>query len=115
MNATIEPAAPAPTSSKRRKVLLLIALIFIVLGALWAAYWILVLSKREQTDDAYVNGNKVVISAQVSGTVVAVLTDDTQLVTAGQVLARLDPTDAETSLNRAASALGQSVRQVRVE
>jgi membrane fusion protein (multidrug efflux system) len=115
MNATIEPAAPEPNSSKRRNVLLLIALIFIVLGVLWAAYWILVLSKREQTDDAYVNGNKVVISAQVSGTVVAVLTDDTQLVTAGQVLVRLDPTDAETSLNRAASALGQSVRQVRVE
>src|ERR1700734_1251331 len=115
MNATIEPAAPAPNSSKRRNVLLLIALIFIVLGALWAAYWVLVLSKREETDDAYVNGNKVVISAQVSGTVIAVLTDDTQLVKAGQVLVRLDPTDAETSLNRAASALGQSVRQVRVE
>jgi membrane fusion protein (multidrug efflux system) len=115
MNATIEPAAPAPTSSRRRKVLLLIALIFIVLGALWAAYWVLVLSKREETDDAYVNGNKVVISAQVSGTVIAVLTDDTQLVKAGQVLVRLDPTDAETSLNRAAGALGQSVRQVRVE
>jgi membrane fusion protein, multidrug efflux system len=111
MNATIEPAAP--TSSKRRNVLLLIALIFIVLGALWAAYWILVLSKREQTDDAYVNGNKVVISAQISGTVIAVLTDDTQLVKAGQVLVRLDPIDAETALNRAASALAQTVRQVR--
>jgi membrane fusion protein (multidrug efflux system) len=115
MNATIEPAAPAATSSRRRKVLLLIALIFIVLGVLWAVYWVLVLSKREETDDAYVNGNKVVISAQVSGTVIAVLTDDTQLVKAGQVLVRLDPTDAETSLNRAAGALGQSVRQVRVE
>jgi membrane fusion protein, multidrug efflux system len=111
MNANIEPAAP--TSSKRRNVLLLIALIFIVLGALWAAYWILVLSKREQTDDAYVNGNKVVISAQISGTVIAVLTDDTQLVKAGQVLVRLDPIDAETALNRAASALAQTVRQVR--
>jgi membrane fusion protein (multidrug efflux system) len=113
MNATIEPSAPAPPSSKRRNVLLLIALIFIVLGALWAAYWVLVLSKREQTDDAYVNGNKVVISAQISGTVIAVLTDDTQLVKAGQVLVRLDPIDAETALNRAASALAQTVRQVR--
>jgi membrane fusion protein, multidrug efflux system len=113
MNAIIEPAASAPTSSRRRNVLLLIALIFIVLGALWAAYWILVLSKREQTDDAYVNGNKVVISAQISGTVIAVLTDDTQLVKAGQVLVRLDPIDAETALNRAASALAQTVRQVR--
>src|ERR1700733_16193261 len=111
MNATIEPAPPAPNSSKRRNILLLIALIFIVLGALWAAYWILVLSKREKTDDAYVNGNRVVISAQVSGTVVAVLADDTQLVKAGQVLVQLDPIDAQTALSRAASALAQSVRQ----
>ncbi len=69
MNANVAPAAPAPANGKRTKILLLIALIFIVLGVLWAAYWVLVLSKREQTDDAYVNGNKVVISAQVSGTV----------------------------------------------
>jgi membrane fusion protein (multidrug efflux system) len=80
---------------------------------LWGLFWLLVLSKRERTDDAYVNGNKVVISAQVSGTVIAVLTDDTQLVKAGQVLVRLDPIDAATGLARSASALGQGVRQVR--
>src|SRR5580700_9564470 len=115
MNATVETAAPAPANGKRTKILLLIALIFIVLGLLWAAYWVLVLSKREQTDDAYVNGNKVVISAQISGTVIAVLADDTQLVKAGQALVRLDPIDAETALSRTASALAQSVRQVRQE
>jgi membrane fusion protein (multidrug efflux system) len=109
------PPAGAPANGKRTKILLLIALIFIVLGALWAAYWVLILSKREQTDDAYVNGNKVVISAQISGTVIAVLADDTQLVNAGQVLVRLDPIDAETALSRSASALAQSVRQVRQE
>ncbi len=117
MNANAAPAAPPaePTPGKRIKILGLIALIFIVLGALWAAYWILVLSKREQTDDAYVNGNKVVISAQVSGTVIAVLADDTQLVKAGQVLVRLDPIDAQVALSRTASALAQTVRQVRQE
>ncbi len=115
MNANVAPAAPAPANGKRTKILLLIAVIFIVLGLLWTAYWVLVLSKREQTDDAYVNGNKVVISAQISGTVVAVLADDTQLAKAGQVLVRLDPVDADTSLNRAASALAQAVRQVRQE
>jgi membrane fusion protein (multidrug efflux system) len=113
MNANIEPAAPAGASDKRRRVLALIALIFLVLGALWAAYWVLFLSTREQTDDAYVNGNKVVISAQISGTVIAVLTDDTQLVKAGQVLVRLDPIDAQTALDRASSALAQAVREVR--
>ncbi len=115
MNANVEPAAPAPTNGNRTKILLIIALVFIVLGALWAAYWVLVLSKRERTDDAYVNGNKVVISAQVSGTVIAVQADDTQLVKAGQVLVRLDPIDAQTSLSRMASALAQTVRQVRQE
>jgi membrane fusion protein (multidrug efflux system) len=113
MSANIESPATNPTNGKRRRILLLIAVIFIVLGALWAAYWILVLAKREKTDDAYVNGNKVVISAQVSGTVIAVLADDTQLVKAGQVLVKLDPIDAQTALSRAASALAQTVRQVR--
>jgi membrane fusion protein (multidrug efflux system) len=113
MNATIESSTANPSNGKRRRILLLIAAIFICIGVLWGAYWLLVLSKREKTDDAYVNGNRVVISAQVSGTVVAVLADDTQLVTAGQTLVKLDPTDAQTALSRAASALAQTVRQVR--
>ena len=113
MNANIESAPANPPNGKRRRILLLIAAIFIGIGLLWAAYWVLVLSKREKTDDAYINGNRVVISAQVSGTVIAVLADDTQLVNAGQVLVKLDPTDAQTALSRAANALAQTVRQVR--
>ena len=113
MNVNIDSAATNPSNGKRRRILLLIGLIFIVIGALWAAYWVLVLAKREKTDDAYVNGNRVVISAQVSGTVIAVLADDTQLVNVGQVLVKLDPIDAQTALSRAASALAQTVRQVR--
>ena len=112
MSAVIETESEAP-AVKRRRLLIIIALIFVVIGVLWGLFWALVLSKRERTDDAYVNGNKVVISPQVSGTVVAVLTDDTQFVKAGQVLVRMDPVDAETALARSASALGQSVRQVR--
>ena len=113
MNANLDSSATNPSNGKRRRILLLIALIFIVIGASWAAYWVLVLAKREKTDDAYVNGNRVVISAQVSGTVIAVLADDTQLVNAGQVLVKLDPIDAQTALSRSASALAQTVRQVR--
>jgi membrane fusion protein, multidrug efflux system len=113
MNATVEPSVSAPSNGKRGRILPLIAVIFIVIGALWAVYWVLVLSKRERTDDSYVNGNRVVISAQIAGTVVAVLADDTQLVKAGQVLVKLDPIDAATALSRSANALVQAVRQVR--
>jgi len=113
MSANIDTATPAPANGKRRTIMILIALGFIGLGVLWALYWYFVLSQRERTDDAYVNGHQVVVSAQVSGTVVGVLADDTQLVRAGQVLVRLDPTDAATNLSRAASNLAQTVRQVR--
>jgi len=113
--AVIPATAETPTNGNRRKILLIIAAAFIVVGLLWTLYWVLVLSKRERTDDAYVNGNKVVISAQVPGTVIAVLADDTQLVKAGQVLVRMDPIDAQTGLSRTASALAQTVRQVRQE
>ena len=113
MNAAIDTAPQAP--SRRRRVLSSIALAFIGIGLLWGLYWFLVLSRRERTDDAYVNGNKVVISSQIAGTVVAVLADDTQLVKAGQVLVRLDPIDAQTALARSASVLAQTVRQVRQE
>jgi membrane fusion protein (multidrug efflux system) len=114
MNAAVDTAPEVPRG-KRRRILTIIAVVFFVIGLLWGLFWFFVLAERERTDDAYVNGNKVVISSQVSGTVVAVLTDDTQLVTAGQVLVRLDPIDAQTALARSASALGQTVRQVRQE
>ena len=106
-------AQTSPENGKRRRVMTLMAVVFVVLGLVWLAYWFLVLSTREETDDSYVNGNKVIVSAQISGTVVSVLTDDTQLVEAGQILVRLDPVDAETNLSRGASALAASVRQVR--
>ena len=47
------------------------------------------------------------------GTVVAILADDTQHVEAGQVLVKLDGTDADVRLQQARSALAQAVRSVR--
>ena len=108
-----EAAAAAPTNGKRRRILTIVAAVFLVIGVLWFALWYIVLSEREKTDDAYVNGDQVTVTSQIAGTVVGVFTSNTQLVNAGQVLVKLDPTDAETALNRAAGALAQSVRQVR--
>ena len=104
---------PANGHGKRRIILVVIAAVFLLAGLGWYLLWLFVFSQREVTDDAYVNGNQVVVSAQVAGTVIAVLADDTQLVDAGQVLIRLDPTDAEVALAKAKSALANAVRQVR--
>ena len=100
-------------NGKRRRLLLTIAAIFVVAGILWFVLWWFVFSLREVTDDAYVNGNQVIVSSQVPGTVTEILTDDTQRVDAGQVLVKLDPTDADLALAKAQSSLAQAVRQVR--
>ena len=113
MNAIIDNQPVPDTSGNRNKILWIIAGVFVALGVLWWIWWLLVLSVRETTDDAYVDGDKVIISSQVPGTVVAIAAQNTQLVNAGQVLVQLDPTDAASQLDRAGSALAQSVRQVR--
>ena len=103
----------AKNPAKRRKTLLIMLLAFVLIGVIWILLWALVFSKRVTTDNAYVGGNQVAISAQVSGTVVAILADDTQHVDAGQVLVKLDNTDADVRLSQTRSALAQAVRQVR--
>jgi len=98
---------------KRRRALAIVTTVFILAALAWFLLWFFVFSTRESTDNAYVGGNLVGISAQVPGTVVAVLADNTEHVDAGQVLVRLDPTDADVRLRQARSALALAVRQVR--
>ncbi len=121
MSATDSAANPQDNDSgmaakdpaKRRRALLIVSFLFIAAAATWVLLWLFVFSTREKTDNAYVGGNQVAISAQVPGTVVAILADDTQRVEAGQVLVKLDNTDANVRLQQASSALAQAVRQVR--
>lgn len=116
MNDIHDTSAPANGhNGHRRRVLLAVTAVLvvcIVAGALW---WKFVLSVRETTDDAYVTGHQVGISAQVPGTVVAVLVENTRLVQAGEVLVQLDPADAETHLQRARGALAAAVRAARTQ
>ncbi|GLQ86960.1 HlyD family secretion protein [Dyella flagellata] len=103
----------AKDPAKRSRALLIVAAIFLLAALTWFLLWYFVFSTRENTDNAYVGGNQVALSSQVPGTVVAILTDDTQHVTAGQVLLKLDATDADVRLRQTSSSLAQAVRQVR--
>ena len=77
------------------------------------AYWMLALRYWQSTDDAYVSGNVVQITPQISGTVVAIDADDTQFVAAGQPLVQLDQADAKVALDEAEAQLAKTVREVR--
>ncbi|MEO7127596.1 MAG: efflux RND transporter periplasmic adaptor subunit, partial [Rhodoferax sp.] len=67
----------------------------------------------EDTDNAYVEGNVIQITPQISGTVIAITADNTDFVRAGQPLVKFDPTDAKVALEQAEANLAQTVRQVR--
>jgi membrane fusion protein (multidrug efflux system) len=106
--------APArPTNGRRKRLLALLFGLFIAAGVGYAIYWALVARYFEATDDAYVGGNLVQITPQVSGTVLAIGADDTDYVKAGQTLVELDQADSRVALDQAEAALARSVRQVR--
>ena len=98
---------------RRRAALVGATLLFVLLGAAYAAYATLVLAHREETDNAYVGGNVVTVTSQVTGQVTEVLASETQRVQAGADLVRVDPLDAEVALSQAEARLGVTVRQLR--
>jgi membrane fusion protein (multidrug efflux system) len=112
-NVPVESAEAPASNGKRRRALTALATVVVLAGAGWAAYEWLVASHYETTDNAYVQGNVIQITPQISGTVMAIMADDTDFVKAGQPLVQLDPSDAKVALDQAEAALGQAVRQVR--
>jgi membrane fusion protein (multidrug efflux system) len=115
MNTETQDVAPANGTGRRNRMLLFVTLGILVLAVGYGVYWQTVLRLRESTDDAYVNGNIVQITPQIAGTVIGINADDTQYVSAGQILVRLDPADAKVALEEAEAHLALTVRSVRGE
>ena len=113
--APLPPSQPTPTPAqgKRRRALLALLILVLVATAAWLAYYLLVARWHQDTDDAYVQGNIVSVTAQTPGTVVSINADDGMRVKAGQVLVQLDPNDAQVALAQAEASLAATVRQVR--
>jgi membrane fusion protein (multidrug efflux system) len=97
----------------RTRWLLIVGAAVVVIGVAAVSYWALYARYYEQTDDAYVAGDLVNVSSQVSGTVVAIDADETDFVREGQEVIRLDDTDAKIALEEAENQLAKVVRQVR--
>lgn len=72
----------------------------------WAGTWV-------KTDNAYVTGHIHTISVRVPGTVKEVFVGENQTVTAGELLARLDPSDLEVRRQQALAQLAQADAQVQ--
>jgi len=104
--------ASATPPARRKRLIALLAAAVAVAGAAYGAYYFAEGRFHQDTDDAYVNGNLVQLTPQVTGTVIAVNTDDTQIVKADAPVVALDPADAKLALADAEAQLGQTVRRV---
>jgi membrane fusion protein (multidrug efflux system) len=115
MSTPQQPGASAQPANngKRKRMMTLLVIVILIAAIAYGLYYFLVARFHESTDDAYVNGNVVQITPQVTGTVIAVNADDTQTVKAGDPVVVLDPADARVALQQSEANLGQVVRQVR--
>lgn len=100
-------------NGRRRRALLLLSAAFALIGIGVLAWWLVVARYRTTTDNAYVAGNIVQITPRVTGTVVTVKAQETDLVRQGQALVQLDDTDERIALQSAEAGLAEAVRSVR--
>lgn len=102
-----------PRRNKRRvRAMLGLTILFLAAGAAWGGWWYTNMRFVESTDDAYVAGNVLRIAPRIGGSVLDVLVDDHDVVTAGQPLVRLDAVDARLAWERALTDLAVPVREV---
>ena len=99
-------------SQQRKKGLSIFILLLLLISIGSAAYWYFFIKGFEETEDAYVSGNQVMISAQVAGNISKINVDNMDPVQAGDVLLELDDTNAKLSFEQAKSNLANAVRQV---
>ncbi|MGC3965459.1 MAG: HlyD family efflux transporter periplasmic adaptor subunit [Rhodocyclaceae bacterium] len=86
----------------------------VVLAAVGATtYWYVYASNFVSTDNAYAGAEVAQVTPSVGGTISEVLVVDTQSVHKGDVLVRIDPTDARLALAQAQADLDRAVRRVR--
>lgn len=116
--AATAPAVPeAPAKKKRsgRRLAIMLA-VPVVLAASGGYFW-LTGGRYVETDNAYVQQNKVSISSDVAGRILSVAVKDNQVVKAGDALFTIDPEPYRIALAQADAALASArvnVEQLRV-
>jgi membrane fusion protein, multidrug efflux system len=98
-----------PQNKKRLRLIVFAVLILAAIAAIPIYNYY---TSRESTDDAQINGHIVPISPRIAGTVIAVLVEDNQYVTAGTELVRLDPADYKVALEKAKADLADAEAQM---
>jgi membrane fusion protein (multidrug efflux system) len=113
MAASIETTKTSAPENRRRKQLTVLAAAVGVALVGYAAYYSQYASHYVSTNNAYAAVEVAQVTPEVGGTVGAVLVKDTETVHKGDVLVRIDQTDAKLALDVAEADLQRAERKVR--
>jgi membrane fusion protein, multidrug efflux system len=106
-----EAKAPRPDGARyRRRVLLVLSAVGFALLAYWGSSYFFA-----YTDDAYVTSDFVNVAPYISGRIVGVNVVDNQTVKKGDLLATIDPTPFQLSLNEKQAKKAEAEAQLAVD
>ena len=106
----LEVAPPRSRWQRARRPLLMLLVPLLIVAA--GAYYLLTAGRSVSTDNAYVAQDKVSISSDVTGRVVAVNVAESAIVHRGDVLFTIDPEPFRIALEQAQANLAQARAQV---
>lgn len=102
--------APPPKAGKARRIAVMASVPLLLFGG--AAWYYIANDHYVSTDNAYVQQDKVSVSAQVTGEIVSVAVRENQQVGVGDLLFRIDPEPYRIAIAQADAAIAAA--QVRV-
>jgi len=108
-----DPTTTAKQKAKRKKLFAGLAGGVALIGGGYGTMNALVWSKHAVTDNAYVGADVAQVTSQLAAPVSAVLVEDTRQVHRGDVLVRLDDTDAKIAVANAEANLATAIRKVQ--
>jgi membrane fusion protein, multidrug efflux system len=100
-----------PTHSAKRVVTTLILALAFAFAVIVGLVYLVNSAAYQSTDDAFIDGHIVPVSAQVAGRVQSVYVDDNQSVSKGHLVVELDPRDFDAAVRQKAAALASSQAQ----
>lgn len=108
-----DTSSPNDKQIQRRRGLTVLAAAVAAGALLWGGWWLFYARYFESTDDSYVAGDVIMVTARQAGTVLSLNADNTQNVARGDVLVELDPAEAEVQFAAAKADLARTVRDVQ--
>jgi membrane fusion protein (multidrug efflux system) len=100
-------------NTARRTWLIRLGLVVIIGLVLWGLWYLLVGRSHVSTDNAYVNADMAQVTPLISAQAIDVRVTDTQPVRKGDMLVRLDPTNARIAVAQAEADLAEARRRFR--